>query len=138
MTSGSGENQVEYDIEKEVETETKKNQVEHEHDAKTEEEQGEKNNDHEVEDLHVKKTNMKHNYKRSWVWEHFTYDETEKKAKCNHCKTLIICNKGRSSRMASHIKSKHKLIKEKEKKQLTIRETINNSEAIISIMFFSF
>ncbi|GBB88912.1 hypothetical protein RclHR1_15510004 [Rhizophagus clarus] len=33
--------------------------------------------------------------------------------------------------MASHIKSKHKLIKEKEKKQLTIRETINNSEAII-------
>ncbi|GES84603.1 zinc finger BED domain-containing protein RICESLEEPER 2-like [Rhizophagus clarus] len=81
MTSESGENQVEYDIE---------------------EEQGEKNNDHEVEDLRVKKTNMKHNYKRR-----------------------------STSGMASHIKSKHKLIKEKEKKQLTIRETINNSEAII-------
>ena len=89
MTSGSGENQVEYNIEEEVETETEENQVEHEHDAETEE-QGEKNNDHEVEDLRVEKTNMKHNYKRSWVWEHFTYDETEKKAKCNHCKTLII------------------------------------------------
>ncbi|GES82990.1 ribonuclease H-like protein [Rhizophagus clarus] len=65
MTSGSGENQVEYDIEEEVETETEENQVEHEHDAETEEEQSEKNNDHEVEDLRVEKTNMKHNYKRN-------------------------------------------------------------------------
>ncbi|GET02882.1 zinc finger BED domain-containing protein RICESLEEPER 2-like [Rhizophagus clarus] len=108
MTSGSGENQVEYDIEEEVETETEENQVEHEHDAKTEEEQGEKNNDHEVEDLHVEKTNMKHNYKRR-----------------------------STSGMASHIKSKHKLIKEKEKKQLTIRETINNSEAIVNDLPFT-
>ncbi|GES74848.1 zinc finger BED domain-containing protein RICESLEEPER 2-like [Rhizophagus clarus] len=89
MTSGSGKNQVEYDIEEEVETETEENQVAHEYDAETEEEQGEKNNNHEVEDLQS---------------------------------TLG---------MASHIKSKHKLIKEKEKKQLTICETINNSEAII-------
>ncbi|GES93085.1 zinc finger BED domain-containing protein RICESLEEPER 2-like [Rhizophagus clarus] len=102
MTSGSGENQIEYDIEEEVETKTEENQVEHEHDAKTDEEQDEKNNDHEVKDLHVEKTNMKHNYK---------------------CRS--------TSGMASHIKSKHELIKEKEKKQLTIRETINNSEAII-------
>ena len=79
MTFGSGENQVEYDIEEEVETKTEENQVEHEHDAKTDEEQDEKNNDHEVEDLHVEKTNMKHNYKCSWVWEHFIYDKLKRK-----------------------------------------------------------
>jgi hypothetical protein len=37
--------------------------------------------------------------------------------------------------MAGHIKSKHKLMKKKEKKQLTICEFINNSKVIVSIMF---
>jgi hypothetical protein len=139
MASGSEENQVEHDIEKVAEFETEEDQVEQEHDTETEEQQTEKDNEHEVEqDLQVEETDIKHKYKRSWVWEHFTYDENVKKAKCNHCKVLIICNKGSTSGMAGHIKSKHKLTKEKEKKQLTIRESINNSEVIVSIMFISF
>jgi hypothetical protein len=68
--------------------------------------------------LQAEEINTKNKYKRSWVWKHFTYDETVKKAKCNHCKVLITCNKGSTSGMAAHIKSKHKLMK-KEKKQLT-------------------
>lgn len=136
MSSGSEENQVERYLEEETESETEENQDEYEHDTEIEIE-AEKNNEHEVEqDLQVEETNMKR--KRSWVWDHFTYDETVKKAKCNHCKVLIICNKGSTSGMASHIKGKHKLMKEKEKKQLTIRESINNSEVIVSIIFIFF
>jgi hypothetical protein len=120
--------EAEYETEEEAESETEEN---HEHDTEIEEQQIEKNIEHEVE----QKTNTK---KRSWVWEHFTYDETVKKAKCKHCKSLITCNKGSTSGMAGHIKSKHKLMNEKEKKQLTIRESINNSEIIVSIMFFFF
>jgi hypothetical protein len=123
------EEEAEYENEEEAESETEENQVD---DTETEEQQIEKNIEREVEQ---EETNTK---KRSWVWEHFTYDETVKKAKCKHCKILIACNKGSTSGMAGHIKSKHKLMKEKGKKQLTIRESINNSEVIVSIMFISF
>ncbi|PKC53412.1 hypothetical protein RhiirA1_543207 [Rhizophagus irregularis] len=118
------EEEAEYENEEEAESETEENQVD---DTETEEQQIEKNIEREVEQ---EETNTK---KRSWVWEHFTYDETVKKAKCKHCKILIACNKGSTSGMAGHIKSKHKLMKEKGKKQLTIRESINNSEVIVSI-----
>lgn len=123
------EEEAEYENEEDAGSETEENQVD---DTETEEQQIEKNIEREVEQ---EKTNTK---KRSWVWEHFTYDETVKKAKCKHCKILIACNKGSTSGMASHIKSKHKLMKEKEKKQLTICESINSSEVIVSIMFISF
>ncbi|CAB4492734.1 unnamed protein product [Rhizophagus irregularis] len=116
------EEEAEYENEEEAESETEENQV---NDTETGEQQIEKNIEREVEQ---EETNTK---KRSWVWEHFTYDETVKKAKCKHCKILIACNKGSTSGMAGHIKSKHKLMKEKGKKQLTIRESINNSEVII-------
>ncbi|CAB4491534.1 unnamed protein product [Rhizophagus irregularis] len=123
------EEEAEYENDEEAESETEENQVD---DTETEEQQIEKNIEREVEQ---EETNTK---KRSWVWKHFTYDETVKKAKCKHCKILIACNKGSTSEMAGHIKSKHKLMKEKGKKQLTIRESINNSEVIVSIMFISF
>ncbi|CAB5356115.1 unnamed protein product [Rhizophagus irregularis] len=116
------EKEAEYENEEEAESETEENQVD---DTETEEQQIEKNIEREVEQ---EETNTK---KRSWVWEHFTYDETVKKAKCKHYKILIACNKGSTSGMAGHIKSKHKLMKEKGKKQLTIRESINNSEVIV-------
>ncbi|CAB5193101.1 unnamed protein product [Rhizophagus irregularis] len=116
------EEEAEYKNEEEAESETEENQVD---DTETEEQQIEKNIEREVEQ---EETNTK---KRSWVWKHFTYDETVKKAKCKHCKILITCNKGSTLGMASHIKSKHKLMKEKGKKQLTIRESINNSEVIV-------
>jgi hypothetical protein len=123
------EKEAESETEEEAESETEENQVD------DTEQQVEKNIEHEVEQEEHEETNTK---KRSWVWKHFTYDETVKKAKCMHCKNLITCNKGSTSGMAGHIKSKHKLMKEKEKKQLTIHESINNSEVIVSIMFISF
>jgi hypothetical protein len=144
MTSESEfkDNQVELDVEeeeKEVESETEENQAEHEHDAETEKEQIEKNNEHEIEDLQAEERNTKHKNKRSWVWDYFTYDEIVKKARCIYCKVLIVCSKGSTSGIANHIKSKHKLIKEKEKNQLTIYKFVNNnSGVIVNIIFISF
>ncbi|GBC48178.2 zinc finger BED domain-containing protein DAYSLEEPER [Rhizophagus irregularis DAOM 181602=DAOM 197198] len=69
------EEEAEYENEEEAESETEENQVD---DTETGEQQIEKNIEREVEQ---KETNTK---KRSWVWEHFTYDETVKKAKCKH------------------------------------------------------
>ncbi|GBC14448.2 ribonuclease H-like protein [Rhizophagus irregularis DAOM 181602=DAOM 197198] len=66
---------AEYENEDEAESETEENQID---DTETEEQQIEKNIEREVEQ---EETNTK---KRSWVWEHFTYDETAKKAKCKH------------------------------------------------------
>jgi hypothetical protein len=132
------DNQVDRDIEEEeVESETEENQAECEDAAENEEEQIEKNNEHEIEDLQAEETNTKHKNKRSWVWDHFTYDEIVKKAKCIHCKVLIVCSRGSTSGMANHIKSKYKLTKEKEKNQLTMRDFVNNSEVIVSIIFIS-
>ncbi len=94
-------------------------------------------NEHEVEqEVQNKETNTKHNSKRSWVWSHFTYDETVKKARCNYCRILITCNKGSTSGMAVHAKTKHKITKSQEKnKQLTLHESINNSlEVIVCII----
>ncbi|CAB4495891.1 unnamed protein product [Rhizophagus irregularis] len=90
------EEEAEYENEEEAESETEENQVD---DTETGEQQIEKNIEREVEQ---EETNTK---KRSWVWEHFTYDETVKKAKCKHCKILIACNKGSTSGMAGHIKT---------------------------------
>ncbi|GBC54321.2 zinc finger BED domain-containing protein RICESLEEPER 2-like [Rhizophagus irregularis DAOM 181602=DAOM 197198] len=69
------EEAAEEEVEEEAESETEENQVD---DTETEEWQIEKNIEREVEQ---EETNTK---KRSWVWKHFTYDETVKKAKCKH------------------------------------------------------
>lgn len=123
------DDQAECDVEEgesETESETEENQAEAEQD---------KNTEHEIEqDLQAEVTDKK---KRSWVWDHFKYDKTVKKAKCIHCKGLISCNKGSTSGMSSHINNKHKLTKEKANNQLTIHETINNSEVnVVSILMF--
>jgi hypothetical protein len=56
------------------------------------------NDEREAEpDIHVEKTNTRSNTKRSWAWAHFVFDDIRKKACCNHCKALIICNKGSTS-----------------------------------------
>ncbi|CAB5217378.1 unnamed protein product [Rhizophagus irregularis] len=69
--------------------------------------------------------------KRSWVWGHFKYEDSLKKAKCDYCKSLICCNKGSTTGLSNHLKSKHNITKNQEKNQLTIHEVINNSEAIV-------
>ena len=127
--------QVEINIEEEAMSKTEENQ-EHETEENQEQET-ERNDEHEVEqELQDEETTNKK--KRSWVWEHFEYDKTTKKAKCIHCKVLISCNKGCTSGMGCHINSKHNLLIEKSKKQLTINETINNfnnSTVVVSIIF---
>ena len=95
----------------------------------------------EEEDVDKKSSSSKH----SWVWNHFTYDNNVKKARCDHCKTLISNNKGSTSGMSSHMKSKHKLLidendksndSNKNKKQITLQESFQNfAEIIVSLIF---
>jgi BED zinc finger len=92
---------------------------------------------HEVEQ--DEEVNVKHNTKRSWIWNHFVYDETVKKARCIHCKTLICTNKGSTSGMTNHVKTRHNIIKNQEHlsgRQLTLQESISSaSEVIVSNIF---
>ena len=92
-----------------------------------------KKNEHEVEEEEIK---SKSSSKRSWVWEHFNFDNTVKKAVCNYCKALIVCNKGSTTGLSNHLKSKHLITKSQGKKQLTIHEVIDNSKEVVSIMFY--
>jgi len=110
---------------------------ESENERNTEEQQ---QNNEEEEDVDKKSSNSKH----SWVWNHFTYDNTVKKARCNHCRTLITNSKGSTSGMSSHMKSKHKLLvdennesnQSKKQKQLTLQESFQNSaEIMVSLIF---
>ncbi|PKY61786.1 hypothetical protein RhiirA4_488157 [Rhizophagus irregularis] len=41
--------------------------------------------------------------------------ETMKKARCSYCKNLISCNKGSTTELSNHLKSKHSLTKDQEK-----------------------
>lgn len=136
--SESEESLYECDVEEEAVSIQIENIVEEEA-VETEENHNEqeRNDEHEVEEIQVEKSQETNKKKRSWVWDHFTYDNTTKKAKCVHCKVLISCNKGCTSGMSCHINSKHKRIKEKGKKQLTIHETINpdNTKVAVSIIF---
>ena len=72
--------------------------------------------------------------KRSWVWEYFSYDDNVKKGKCSLCKAYIACNKGSTTGMSNHLKSRHRITKNggKEKQnQLTLEESFKNSNQII-------
>lgn len=60
-------------------------------------------------------SNLTTTSKRSWVWNHFTFDENAKKAQCNYCQILIAINKGSTSGMSGHIKSKHGITKDGER-----------------------
>ncbi len=98
--------------------------------------------EHEKEHNQEKETNTTTSGKRSWVWEHYTNDDTTKKARCNHCKTLITINKGSTSGMSSHLRSRHKIERGQEQedsgsKQLTLQESLRNStENMVNIIFY--
>lgn len=54
------------------------------------------------------------NLKCSWVWDYFTLDENTKKAQCNYCQALISANRGSTSGMIGHMRTKHKITKDGE------------------------
>src|SRR6266540_6139743 len=89
-----------------------------------------------------KETNTTTSGKRNWVWEYYTNDDTTKKARCNHCKTLITINKGSTSDMSSHLRSRHKIERGQEQedssnKQLTLQESLQNStKNMVNIIFY--
>lgn len=92
---------------------------------------------HEEHEIDEDNGNSNNNRIRSWIWSHYIRDENTKKARCNYCKVLIAVNKGSTSGMIKHAKSKHKVTKNQEiqYKQLTLQESIlNNSETIVSLL----
>ncbi|PKB97014.1 hypothetical protein RhiirA5_433868 [Rhizophagus irregularis] len=113
-----------------ADSETDQEEMEEEID---EENNGDESEVSEVEEDEENDTRLSsHNTnKRSWVWGHFKYEDSLKKAKCDYCKSLICCNKGSTTGLSNHLKSKHNITKNQEKNQLTIHEVINNSEAIV-------
>jgi hypothetical protein len=97
--------------------------------------------EHEVEQEILveenQETNTRSSSKRSWVWAYFTYDKTVERARCNSCKALIVCNKGSTSGLSTHLGNKHKIKKEtkdKGKKQLTLPEVVKNCDTIVCIL----
>ena len=84
--------------------------------------------DSEVGSVSTNTSAKKH---RSWVWEHFTYDDSLKKPQCNYCKIHVSASKGSTTGMSNHIKSKHPL-KTPQNSQLTLYETIRNVSILVS------
>lgn len=78
-------------------------------------------------------SNLTNTSKRSWVWNHFTFDENAKKAQCNYCQVLIVVNKGSTSGMSGHIKSKHGITKDGEKQDERQGEIQRSIEIAVSI-----
>jgi len=78
-------------------------------------------------------SNLTNISKRSWVWNYFTFDENTKKAQCNYCQALIAMNKGSTSGMSGHIKSKHGITKDNERQDETQGETQRSIEIAVSI-----
>jgi BED zinc finger len=109
-----------------------------ENERNIEEQQQNESDIEEEKEVDEKSSSSKH----SWVWNHFTYDTAVKKARCNHCKTLISNNKGSTSGMSSHVKSKHKLLidendkSNQNKKQTTLQESFQNSAEIMVNLIF--
>ena len=96
-------------------------------------------NESDIEDDVDKKSSSS---KHSWVWNHFIYSNTVNKAQCNYCKTLISNNKGSTSGMSSHMRSKHRLLidennkSNQNKKQITLQESFQNcAEIMVSLIF---
>jgi len=78
-------------------------------------------------------SNLTNISKRSWVWNHFTFDENTKKAQCNYCQALIAMNKGSTSGMSGHIKSQHGITKDGERQDVRQGETQRSIEIAVSI-----
>ena len=71
--------------------------------------------------------------KRSWVWGYFIFDENLKKAQCNICKVLITINKGSTSGMIGHVKSKHGITKDSERQGERQNERQSETQKSIEI-----
>jgi len=87
----------------------------------------EQNNEYEEQSIITSTT------KRSWVWGHYVFDENTKKSQCNHCKAFIAINKGSTSGMSNHLKSKHGITKDNERqaeRQVEIQKSIEISVSI--------
>jgi BED zinc finger len=141
---GDGQNEHEGDGQNEYEG---NGQNEHEGDGQNEHE-GDGQNEYEGDradrqtEVNNEETNLQSNTnsKRSWIWGHFTNDKVAKKVRCNHCKILISSNRGSTSGMASHLKSRHKILKNQQtvqgKRQLTLQESVNMIPTIVSLIIF--
>lgn len=76
-------------------------------------------------------TNTSAKKHRSWVWEHFTFDDDLKKPQCNYCKIHVSANMGSTTGMSKHIKSKHPL-KMPKNTQLTLHAATVNVPTLVS------
>ncbi|CAB5383608.1 unnamed protein product [Rhizophagus irregularis] len=103
--------ETEYETEEEIGEEAEE-EAKEEAEYENEDEAESKTEENQVDDTETEEQQIEKNIEREVEQE-----ETNTK-------------KRSTSGMAGHIKSKHKLMKEKGKKQLTIRESINNSEVI--------
>jgi hypothetical protein len=110
----------------------------HEKDNEEDNDNNEKNTDEE-DDEKDEIDEKSSSTKRSWVWDHFTFNITSKKSRCNYCKALICTNKGSTSGMSNHVKSKHKITKNGnemlQQKQLILQESLQNSAETVSLIF---
>jgi BED zinc finger len=98
------------------------------------------NEDHEIERENEEEINTSISKKRSWVWNYFSYNKELQKSRCNLCKALITSSKGSTTGMSNHLKSKHSITKngkEKQQKQLTLQESIQDSNKnMVSLRFY--
>ena len=78
-------------------------------------------------------SNLTTTSKRSWVWNHFTFDENTKKAQCNYCQILIVINRSSTSGMSGHIKSKHGITKDGERQDERQGERQDKTQRSIEI-----
>ena len=78
-------------------------------------------------------SNLTTTSKRSWVWNHFTFDENTKKAQYNYCQILIVINRGSTSGMSGHIKSKHGITKDGERQDERQGERQDETQRSIEI-----
>jgi len=98
----------------------------------------------QADDYEIDRENENENTtrKRSWVWSHFSFDNTLKKARCNLCKALITTSKGSTTGMSNHMKTKHKITKDgneqnQNQRQLTLQESLQDfSKIIVSSIFY--
>ncbi|XP_077283268.1 E3 SUMO-protein ligase ZBED1-like [Arctopsyche grandis] len=67
--------------------------------------------------------------KHSPLWTHFTEDIDNKKAKCNHCSTIISIAGGSNGNLTRHMKTKHLLIPLTAERQTPILPSLNSLQS---------
>ncbi|CAB4493214.1 unnamed protein product [Rhizophagus irregularis] len=87
-----------------ADSETDQEEMEEEIDEENNGDESEVSEVEEDEENNIRPSSRNTN-KRSWVWGHFKYEDSLKKAKCDYCKSLICCNKGSTTGLSNHLKS---------------------------------